>query len=217
MRRFFAFFLALSMAGCGSGGCGGKLPFSGPTAEEAAAQKQKAQDQLKEADQLVARYAEETEKNATSGGFKRSEGLRDPDPWGNQIKIDYHQEWFQEVATVRSAGPDGKFETSDDLTRVRQTSNPAGILKGISGFGWFCIVWVLCGLLAYSASVGVAHHRQAKGKSGKHRSPLLFTIILILLAPLALIVYGLQFLGGALGASGDFFDGFEFDFDLDLG
>jgi hypothetical protein len=38
-----------------------------------------------------------------------------------------------------------------------------------------------------------------------------FTVATILLAPLVFIVYGIQFIGGIFGATGDFFDGFDFD------
>lgn len=199
----------------------------GPTAEEVLAEKEKEQaalnaqrerelQKLKDGDALVARWAEKIESSTTGNGFKRTEGLTEVDPWGHPIKVEYRQEWFKEIATIRSSGPDEKFDTQDDLVRTRTTSNILGVLDGISGFGWLVIVWLGCGLLALLFSSGVSHHRAAKGKSKHHRRPVLFVIATLLLAPLAMLIYGLQFIGGALGAGGDFFDGFEFDFDIDI-
>lgn len=192
-------------------GCGRKTVSEEDKAAEVAAHKQKEQ-QLRDADTLVQKWADQAEKQAGN----HVEGLTDLDPWGNRIEVTYHQEWFSEIATVRSHGPDGKAKTADDLVRTRSYSNPSGILKGISGWGWFGIIWILCGILAFAASAGVSHNRRSHGKSGSHRHPIAFAVIVILLAPLAAIIYGLQFIGGALGATGGFFDGFEFDFDIDL-
>lgn len=214
-------FLLLFLTGCGqmSGciGCTKKLPIIGQTEEERIAEEQalkkQAEENLKAADILVLKWATEVEKN---GSQHHVEGLTDLDPWGSPITVQYRQEWFKEVATIRSNGPDKKPNTEDDLVRTRTYSNPSGIMGGISGFGWFCIVWLTCGILAFAASAGVSGHRRSSGKSGKHRHPIAFFLFVVILAPFALLIYGLQFIGGALGASGDFFDGFEFDFDIDI-
>lgn len=173
-------------------------------------EKKLKEQQLKDADALVHSTAESLAAKA-DGGFPRHEGLTELDPWGNQLKIDYRQEWFEEIMVVRSAGPDGKFNTADDLTRTRKTSHASGILQGISTFGWIAIIWVLTGVLAFLLSAGVGRNRRAHGKSSRHKSPVGFIVATILLAPLVFIVYGIQFIGGIFGATGDFFDGFDFD------
>lgn len=219
MKRWI-FLLLFSATGCSQiGGCSGctkKLPIIGQSEEERVAeeqaQKKTAEENLRAADILVLKWATEVEKSQV----KHVEGLTDVDPWGNTITVHYEQKWFNEVATVRSSGPDQKPNTADDLVRTRTYPNPSGILGGISGFGWFLMIWVGCAVLAFFASAGVAHNRRSSGKSGKHRHPFAFFLVIVILAPFALLVYGLQFLGGALGASGDFFDGFEFDFSLDI-
>jgi len=213
-----------------------RLGFGGPTPEEIAAQKEleakqrqeqqeqiKAQheqqaQQLKDGDEMVAKWATMVQEKATKDGFgfEKTEGLTETDPWGQQIKVSYHQKWFNEIATIQSAGPDGLFGSEDDLTRVRTAKNPAGILEGISSVGWVVIVWLLCGGMALAFSSGIGYRRVAKGKSKSHRRPVVFAVATILFAPLAVLIYGLQFIGGAMGASGEFFDGFDFDFDIDL-
>lgn len=186
-----------------SAGCK-KFPW---TKEEE--KKEVLQDKLKEADGQVQLLAGLVESQTTPrNGFKRLEGLTDVDPWGHSIQVSYHQEWGDEVAVIRCAGPDGKFGTTDDLTRTRKAPNPSGILKGLPGWMWVVVVWLLAGLLAFLASAGVSHRRREKGLSG-HKHPVAFAIIVILFAPLACLVLGIQCVGGALGASGDFFDGFD--------
>lgn len=191
----------------------------GPTQEEVAAQKEREQQQLKDADALVSKWADKVAADATDGGFKKAEGLTEIDPWGQPIKVTYQQEWFKEIATIRCAGPDGRYDTTDDLTRTRTSSNTMGVFSGVSPLGWIVILWVGCGLLALLFSAGVSHRRVTRGKSKRHSHPVIFFMATMVLAPLAAIIYGLQFVGGVLGADGAFFDGFDFDgggIDIDL-
>lgn len=144
------------------------------TAEEIAAKREAREQQLKEADFLVQKWADKLQTNS-SGGFVHHEGLTDVDPWGQQLRIDYKQDWFNEVATVRSAGPDT----------------------------WF------------------SHRREAKGKPRRSQHPIGFVLGTMFLAPFALMLFGIQFIGGVFGADGGFFDGdFEFgggpDIDIDI-
>lgn len=213
-----------------------RLGLGGPTPEEIAAKQEalrvqqelqaqqlKAQQefeiqQLKDGDSLVAIWADKIQESATKDGFgfERIEGLTEADPWGQQIKVSYRQEWFKEIATIQSAGPDGAFDTTDDLTRIRTAKNPAGVLEGISAPGWVVLAWLFCGSLALAFSSGIGHRRVAKGKSKNHRRPIVFAVATLLFAPIAVLIYGLQFIGGAVGANGEFFDGFDFDFDIDI-
>jgi hypothetical protein len=195
-----------------------RLGFGGPSPEEVAAQQEQFKVQLEDGDKMVAKWATMVQEKATKDGFgfEKTEGLTEADPWGQQIKVSYHQKWFHEIATIQSAGPDGIFGSEDDLTRVRTAKNPAGIFEGISTFGWIVLAWLCCGGLALAFSSGIGYRRVAKGKSRSHRRPVVFAVATILLAPLAVLIYGLQFIGGSLGATGEFFDGFDFDFDIDL-
>jgi hypothetical protein len=199
-----------------------QIPFLGKSEKRKLEEAQAKEDlnrlnaaKMQEADALVQKWADEVSKTQ-----KRHEGLTDLDPWGNQVTIAYHQEWAKEVATIRSNGPDGKPKTPDDLVRIRSYDNPSEFMSGISGFGWFVIVWIGSGLLAYMFSTGVARRRRSKGLPAKHVHPVGFALAVIVLAPLTALIYMLQFLGSALGATGEFWDGFDFDFggiDLDLG
>lgn len=202
-----------------------RLGIGGPSKEEIAAQKELeaqqlkeqkeiAAQQLKDGDALVAKWADTIQERATKDafGFEKIEGLTEADPWDNQIKINYHQVWFDEIATIQSAGPDGIYGNNDDLTRTRSAKNPAGLFQGISTFGWVIFFWLCCGGAAWLFSIGVGHRRLRKGKSNKYRHPIVFTLSTIVLAPIAMCVYGLQFIGGSLGARDKFYDGFEFDF-----
>ncbi len=241
MNRLLVFLLCLSMTGC-SGGCNMDkakkavgLGPSTPTVEEIKAEQEakeaerlrleaerakKAQD-LKDADALVAKYADQLQHNATSDGFPRAEGVVDLDPWGNPLQFDYKQEWFTEYVTVRSAGPDGNFGTVDDLIRTRKTGNVSGLFSGLPTWAWMVGVWCGTGILAFLFNTGIRQRRKASGKTHRHAHPFVFVIAVMVFAPLMFILYGLQFVGGVLGASGDFFDGFEFEFpdisiDIDL-
>lgn len=210
--------LSLSLVGCEKAKSVIGLEKEDPeiTKQRLADEKQLKENQLKEGDALVQKWADQLVKTATDEGFPRQEGLIDLDPWGNPLRIDYRQEWFNEIAIIRSAGPDGKYDTVDDLIRTRKASNPSGILHGINTAGWLGIIWISTGLLSFLFAAGIGNNRRNKGKSSKHRNPIAFFIATLLLAPLVVFIYGLQYIGGALGAAGDFFDGFEFDFDIDL-
>ena len=202
-----------------------RFGIGGPSKEEIAAQKELeaqqlkeqqelAVQQLKDADVLVAKWTDIIQETATKDafGFKKMEGLTEADPWGNQIKVNYHQVWFDEIATIQSAGPDGIYGNNDDLTRTRSAKNPAGLFQGISTFGWVVFAWLFCGGCAWAFSSGVGHRRLKKGKSNRHRHPVMFALATIIFAPVAMFMYGMQFIGGSLGARGPFYDGFEFDF-----
>jgi hypothetical protein len=195
---------------------------------ESQEERQKRAEQMKAADELVARWAERL-KPAASGGFERHQGLTETDPWGNYIRISFDQEWFTEVATVRSAGPDGKFETTDDLTRTRQTSNAWGILSGISTGAYVIVGWLLAGVLSVLLSAGLESKRRrraaadGKRKAPRRRHPVLAGLLSIVFAPLALLFYGFMWLGISLvdwcDWDVDFFDDFDIggvDFDVDL-
>ena len=81
------------------------------------------------------------------------------------------------------------------------------------GIGAFTeIVGLFCGGFAWLFSSGVGHRRLKKGKSNRHRHPVVFALTTIVLAPVAMVVYGMQFIGGSLGRKNGFYDGFEFDF-----
>ena len=178
---------------------------------QAIEEKKLKEQQLKDGDALVHKWAEQLATNANDG-FPRQEGLIELDPWGNPLRIDYRQEWFSEIAVVRSAGPDGKYDTVDDLTRTRKASNPAGVFRGLGFWGWLILIWISTGLLAFLFSFGIRNNRRHRGKNPHHKNVIAFALLTILLAPLVVIIYGIQYVGGALGAAGDFFDGFEFDF-----
>lgn len=170
------------------------------------------EQQLRDADALVQEMAEHLQKNATSKGFTRIEGATELDPWGNALRIDYSQDWFDEIATIRSAGPDGKMDTFDDIIRTKKTSNVNGILHGMGWIAWLVLIWLATGIFAILFSVGIANHRRGKGLSHKHKHPLVFLLAVAIFAPVLFLIFGLQLTGSVLGFVGDFFDGFDFDF-----
>lgn len=187
----------------------------GPSAEQIAAKKEKEKEELRQADSLVASLADSLKSDSINDGFIHPEGI-ELDPWGNKLEIKYSQEWFQEIATVISYGPDEVAGTVDDLVRTRKTYHLNGIFSGIPVFGWVLSIWLLCSFLSFYFSNRIGKRRLRKGKSNHHRNDVLFALVSIGLAPLCVLIYGLQLVGGALGATGEFFDGFDFDFDIDL-
>jgi outer membrane usher protein FimD/PapC len=47
--------------------------------------------------------------------------VEEKDHWGRNLRVDYSKTASQEILTVRSAGPDFKFFTLDDIVRKRST------------------------------------------------------------------------------------------------
>ncbi len=52
-----------------------------------------------------------------SGMEKRVQGIHIQDPWGTPVRVSYRS-WDARYAELRSAGPDGKFQTADDIVGV---------------------------------------------------------------------------------------------------
>lgn len=189
-------------------------------------QKEETARKIKEADQLVQKWADSVEPSS-SGGFIHREGITEMDPWGNFIKLSYQQDWFNEIATIRSAGPDGKFNTADDLMRERSTSNSWGVLRGVPT--WLYVVggWLGAGLLACVLAAGLKSRRRRRGKRRKTKQrlhPVAAAFVTVIFGGLSLLFYGFMFIGivtvDLFGADIDFFDNFDFDggdgFDIDL-
>jgi len=194
-----------------------RLGLGGPSKEEIAAQQEFQTQQLKDGDALVAKWADKVQETATKDGFgfTKMEGLTEADPWGQQIKVYYRQEWFNEIATIQSAGPDGVYGNDDDLIRIRSAKNPAGVLQGISTIGWIVLAWLFCSLTAWAFSSGVGGRRVKKGKSNRYRHPVAHAMSTTVFSPITMPIYALQYIGGILGANGEFFDGFDSNF-IDL-
>lgn len=77
-------------------------------------------DQIVTANQLVNSEADELSKlKRDNGSFIQVDKDRKVDPWKNPIKVTYSHNEDVEELQVRSAGPDGKFETSDDIFTQR--------------------------------------------------------------------------------------------------
>jgi hypothetical protein len=57
--------------------------------------------------------------------------VKEIDPWGMTIQVAYSQGGVAEVVSVRSAGPDGEFQTDDDIVAEGMTANLKGVGEGI--------------------------------------------------------------------------------------
>ena len=204
-----------------------ETPASAPaeTPEERAARERAEHEaaiaRLRDGDLLVQQWTDHLAEKQSGGGFKHHEGLTDPDPWGEMIKVEYKQKWFTEHLTVTSAGPDQKFGTADDLVRTRAVNNPAGIVDGVSTFGWVCVAWVGFGVMALVFATALNTRRnRLKGKA-RREHPVVFGLAVILFAPLSFFFYGLKLsanmFGGMTGHPHWGLDGFDFDLDFDLG
>lgn len=177
------------------------------------AERERREADLKVADALVQKWADTAQQKASeSGGFEQVEGLTDLDPWGNPVTVEYTQHWFNEVCTVRSNGPDGQPRTADDLLRVRKASNPLGLWSGMPWWANFLTIWFGMGLLAVPFNQGVASRRHRQGKTHHHAHPLMAGLAITLCGVVAFFVYMVQYVGPLVGAAGEFFDGFEFEF-----
>lgn len=89
---------------------------------------------IENAESQVARITEELDQRTTKSGVyvRASEDeIKEKDPWGRRLKVSYSQGGVAEVVSVRSAGPDGKFQTDDDIVAQGMAANLKGIGEGI--------------------------------------------------------------------------------------
>ena len=93
-----------------------------------------SQAAIEKATAQVNRIAEKLDKKTTkAGAYVRvdEDEIKERDPWGTKIQVSYSQGGLAEVVSVRSAGPDCEFHTSDDIVRECMTANLKGIGEGI--------------------------------------------------------------------------------------
>ncbi len=77
----------------------------------------------------VSRWADWFQANQTASGryqFFYFPGMYLPerDPWGNNLMIIYTQGRILDAVNIRSAGPDGRYFTPDDISVDRSMSKP---------------------------------------------------------------------------------------------
>lgn len=203
--------------------------------KETEQQKQERLVKTASADELVNTFANDLggKKAKSGGGFAHHEGVTPADPWGNRLKVTYEQVWTKEILTVRSAGPDQRFDNDDDLVRVKETGNFGSLLSGIPTFYAVVGGWLGLGLVAcvFSGLLTIGRQRKVTKRGGvanpnprrrTRRHPVLGFFATFLLGPLALAFYGFMLIGFALtsliGLDFDFFDDFDFgDFGGDGG
>jgi hypothetical protein len=83
---------------------------------------------------LCHRWADQLDRKTTGAGvYVRWEGdrLPDKDPWGNDLRVAYSQGGVAETLEVRSHGPDGVPNTTDDIVAHRMAVNFKGVGQGI--------------------------------------------------------------------------------------
>jgi hypothetical protein len=84
----------------------------------------------------VERIASELDRRTTDAGvYVRATPaeIRELDPWGSPIAVEYAQGGIAETVQVRSAGPDCRFYTDDDIVAGHMAVNFKGIGSGIKG------------------------------------------------------------------------------------
>lgn len=89
---------------------------------------------VEDAQAQVRRMAADLDKRTTETGayIRAKDGeIQETDPWGTPIEVDYSQGGVAETLTVRSAGPDRKFHTDDDLVAQGMSANMKGIGEGV--------------------------------------------------------------------------------------
>lgn len=91
-------------------------------------------DKVETARTQVTRWADRLDRQTTETGvYVRHQGeqLPERDPWGLPLKVVYEQGGVAEVIVVSSAGPDGEFDTEDDIIQQRMSANLKGLGEGI--------------------------------------------------------------------------------------
>jgi len=89
---------------------------------------------IEKAQAQVRRIAENLDKRTTETGVYirvEEDDIKETDPWGTRLNITYSQGGIAEMVVVRSAGPDRRFQTDDDLTAQGVAANLKGIGEGI--------------------------------------------------------------------------------------
>jgi len=82
----------------------------------------------------VNRCADQLDAQTTETGVyvrPSKEQLEETDPWGRPLTVSYTRDGLSETLVVRSAGPDGKSHTADDVTAQRMAANLKGIGEGV--------------------------------------------------------------------------------------
>ncbi|MBY0550621.1 MAG: hypothetical protein K2W95_25305 [Candidatus Obscuribacterales bacterium] len=221
-RLFSVAALALVLFASGCGYVNKLNPFAGPTPQEV----EETNRKLKVADELVQKWANKLQPE-DRGAFIKHEGLTEADPWGNYLRVEMSQDYFEAVLIVRSAGPDGSYGNADDLTRERRCRNIFGVWRGLGWMFWVPAIWVLSSVLTLWMVSWHRERRTRRGRGRKRRHPVLTNFVIILFAPVVCALYlvaslivGLGQLFGGDGIDvpdvGDLFDGGGFDgFDLD--
>lgn len=91
---------------------------------------------LEQATAQVERIAAELDRRTTDNGVyvrARPGEIKEHDPWGSPITVEYTQGGVAETVQVRSAGPDCRFYTADDIVAGHLAVNFKGIGSGIKG------------------------------------------------------------------------------------
>ncbi len=86
------------------------------------------------AEAKVQSWADKLAKETTPSGTYRqypTEDLPETDSWGNMLKVSYSNGLVMEELTVRSAGKDKLYNTSDDLTATRKKASLKGVGRSI--------------------------------------------------------------------------------------
>lgn len=89
---------------------------------------------IEKAQTQVSRIAADLDQRTTdSGVYVRAKAgdVKETDPWGTPLDVSYSQGGVAEVVTVRSAGPDGEFHTTDDVMAQGMAANFKGVGEGI--------------------------------------------------------------------------------------
>ena len=85
------------------------------------------QENQSKMDMVLTKLANKLNESKDPTGHYRQLAIYQEDVWGNEIKISYSSKLGNEVIEileVRSAGPDGKFYTEDDLFQTRTNIVP---------------------------------------------------------------------------------------------
>ena len=91
-------------------------------------------DKVETARTQVTRWADRLDRQTTETGVyirHPGEQLPERDPWGVPLKVAYSQGGVAEMVVVSSAGPDGEFDSQDDIIQQRMSANLKGVGEGI--------------------------------------------------------------------------------------
>ncbi len=160
----------------------------GKSPEEMEKERESNTQNLLATDSMVESWANRlSEDKKEDGSFMHYEGVLELDVWNNPIRVEYVEDTYKEEMVVRSAGPDGRYKTSDDLKRTVISEKKLGISQqlelNVAPILPIVVAWVFVGIVAVTARTMRSKKQRSSGALA------LEGLIFLVAGPIMLVVW----------------------------